>query len=91
MGKDLLILLQDNGGKLPPVAYFSSKLDPVAAGLPCCLCAVAAAPKAVLASRDIVGYSDLTLLVPHAATLILLEQKTSHLSTARWLRYNTVA
>ncbi|KAI9999559.1 hypothetical protein NQD34_018411 [Periophthalmus magnuspinnatus] len=84
------VLLQKHGGTLRPVAYFSAKLDPVAAGLPRCLRAVAAAEKAVLASRDLVGYSDLTLLVPHAVSLILLEQKTSHLSTARWLRYNTI-
>ena len=57
--------------------------------LPRCLCAVAACEKAVHASRDIVGYSDLTLLVPHAVSLILTEQKTSHLSAARWLRYHT--
>jgi len=43
-----------------------------------------------MASRDIVAYSDVTFLVPHAVSMILLEQKTSHLSTARWLRYNTV-
>ena len=81
------VLMQDHGGRLRPVAYFSSRLDAVAAGLPTCLRAVAAAEKA---SRDVVGYADLTLLVPHAVSLILLEQKTSHLSTARWLRYNTV-
>lgn len=89
-GSTTSVLLQDHGNKLRPVAYFSSKLDPVAAGLPRCLRAVAAAEKAVMASRDIVGYSDVTLLVPHAVSMILLEQKTSHLSTARWLRYNTV-
>ncbi|XP_044071329.1 uncharacterized protein LOC122884903 isoform X2 [Siniperca chuatsi] len=79
------VLLQEHGGRLRPVGYFSNKLDPVAAGLPNCLKAVAAAEKAVIASRDIVGYADLTLLVPHAVSMILLEQKTSHLSTARWL------
>jgi len=84
------VLLQEHGGRLRPVAYFSAKLDPVAAGLPTCLRAVAAAEKAVNASRDIVGYSDLTLLVPHAVSLLLLEQKTAHMSAARWLRYNTV-
>lgn len=84
------VLLQDHGGRLRPVAYFSAKLDPVAAGLPRCLRAVAAAEKAVIASRDIVSYSDLTLLVPHSVSMILLEQKTSHLSTARWLRYNAI-
>lgn len=86
------VLLQDHGGRNRPVAYFSSKLDSVAAGCSGCslLRAVAAAEKAVMASRDIVGYSDLTLLVPHAVSLILLEQKTSHLSATRWLRYNTI-
>ncbi|KAI2646134.1 hypothetical protein H4Q32_024589 [Labeo rohita] len=82
--------LAHNGDRLRPVAYFSSKLDPVAAGLPQCLRAVASAEKAVMASKEFVGYSDLTLMVPHAVSMILQEQKTSHLSTARWLRYHTV-
>ncbi|XP_051251059.1 uncharacterized protein LOC127360649 [Dicentrarchus labrax] len=84
------VLMQPHGDRLRPIAYFSAKLDPVAAGFPRCLRAVAACEKALMASRDIVGYSDVTLLVPHTVSLILLEQKTSHLSTARWLRYHTV-
>lgn len=36
------VLMQEHGGKQRPVAYFSSKLDAVAAGLPRCLRAVAA-------------------------------------------------
>lgn len=83
------VLLQLHGDKLRTVAYFSFKIDPVTAGLPRCLRAVAAAEKALVASRDIVGYAPLTLLVPHAVSMILLEQKTSHLSAARYLRYHT--
>lgn len=84
------VLLQRHGDRLRPVAYFSNKLDPVAARLPRCLRAVASAEQAVMASREFVGYSDLTLMVPHAMSMILQEQKTLHLSTARWLRYHTI-
>ncbi|KAL0152344.1 hypothetical protein M9458_052067 [Cirrhinus mrigala] len=85
------VLLQHHGDRLRPVAYFSSKLDPVAAGLPLCLRAKASAEKAVMASREFVEYSDLTLMVPHAVSMILQEQKkTSHLSTACWLRYHSI-
>lgn len=39
-------------------------------------------------SHDIVSCTDLTLLVPDAVSLILLEQKMSHLLIACWLRYS---
>ncbi|XP_060897677.1 retrovirus-related Pol polyprotein from transposon 17.6 [Labrus mixtus] len=83
------VLLQAHGGQLKPVGYFSRLLDPVARGLPACLRAVAACKSAVLASSDFVGYTHLDLLVPHSVASILQEQKISHLTPARWLRYHT--
>lgn len=41
------------------------------------------------APRDLVGYSELILMVPHAVVHILHTQKTSHLSAQRRLRYHT--
>ncbi|KAL7868954.1 hypothetical protein SRHO_G00103380 [Serrasalmus rhombeus] len=51
--------------------------------------AVAAAEKALVASRDIVGHGPLTLKVPHSVHNILQDQRVAHLSTQRWLRYHT--
>lgn len=59
------VLLQEHGGALRPLAYFSCKLDPVAA-----------AEKALVASRDLVGYSPLTLLVPHNNTYATEHKKS---------------
>lgn len=44
----------------------------------------------IKALQNLVGYADLSLLVPQTLSMLLLEHKTSHLSTQHWLRYNTV-
>lgn len=77
------VLLQEHGGSLRPVACFSCKLEFFL------FAAVDAAEKNIVASRDLVGYSPLTLLVPHMVTAILHEQCTSYLSAARYVRHHT--
>ncbi len=69
------VQLQNHECRLRPVAYFSVKLAIVAARLPKYLQAVAAAEKAIMASQEIVGYADVTLLVSHALSMILLKLK----------------
>ena len=65
-----LVLLPDHEGKQRPVAFFSRKL-PVDTGILNCLRAVAASDKTVMVSKDLVGYSPLTLLIPNAVSMML--------------------
>ena len=55
-----------------------------------CLQAVVAAALAVQASSPIVLYSPLTLKVPHAVSVLLLQQKHAYMSPARHLSCMTV-
>ncbi|XP_028327652.1 uncharacterized protein LOC114478651 [Gouania willdenowi] len=83
------VLCQKHGDNLKPCGYFSKKLDPVARAFPPCLRSVAACEAAVSSVREITGYAPLHLHVPHCVTSILRDMQTSHVSAARWLKYNT--
>lgn len=83
------VLLQEHQGKMTPIAYFSAKLDPFAAGFPRCLRAAVVAEKAAMASRETVGRSHLTLLAPHDVSMISQEQRRFHIPANFRLRYKT--
>ena len=78
-------LTQRHGGKNKPVAYYSSRLDGVTQSMPLCLQSVVAAARAVEDSASVVLSHDLTLRVPHAVSILLLEHKRACMSSARHL------
>lgn len=92
------VFLQKHSFDLGPVDYFSAKLDPVAAGLPQCLRATAAAEKALPASCPVES-AGTTRRFPHFSwanlsavrewctrCLQACQRLNSPLPEARWLR-----
>lgn len=81
------ILVQKHGSHYRPVAYYSSRLNPVVLGMPGCLRAVAAVAIMIDKSAPIVLAHDCVVHVPHAVVHILNTSATQHMTAARRTGY----
>ncbi|XP_030335442.1 uncharacterized protein LOC115605316, partial [Strigops habroptila] len=84
------VLSQRLGSWKRPVGYFSKQLDPVSAGWPSCLRAVAATVTLIQEVRKLTLGKHIDVYVPHMV-MTVLEQKGGYwLSPSRMMKYQAV-
>ncbi|XP_072345957.1 uncharacterized protein [Scyliorhinus torazame] len=86
-GCSTAVLTQKHGDKHRPVAYYSSKLDPVALGHPVCTQILAAIYNSLQAAANITLQQDIMVYSSHSVIALLGQLQTQHLTAARQNRY----
>ncbi|CAD7676527.1 unnamed protein product [Nyctereutes procyonoides] len=84
------VLTQKLGPWKRPVAYFSKKLDSVAAGWPPCLQIIAAVAVLVKDSDKLTFGQPLTVVAPHAVETVIRQPPDRWLSNARVTHYQAM-
>lgn len=84
------VLVQKVGPLPRPLAYYSGKLDPTAAGFPRCLRAVAATSLLMEKCQDLVLGNELNVMVGHAVAAFLLQCSTQHLTNEHLTKYERI-
>lgn len=84
------VLLQQLGPWKRPVAYFSKKLDSVAAGWSACLCIIAATVLLVKDAEKITLGQTLHITTPHAIEGVLKQPPDRWLSNTRLTHYQSL-
>ncbi len=77
-------LMQDHGGSLHPIHYYSGKLDIVAQGMGPCLRAVQAVHLALQASSGMVLGQTVNVKCPHAVSALMNQAKVTSVTSSRW-------
>lgn len=76
--------MQDHGGILRPVHYYSGKLDIVAQGMGPCLRAIQAVHLAFQAGSNVVLGQTITVRCPHAVSALMTQAKVTFVTSSRW-------
>ncbi len=77
-------LMQDHGGSLRPIHFYSGKLDIVAQGMGPCLRAVQAVHLALQASSGMVLGQTVNVKCPHAVSALMNQAKVTSVTSSRW-------
>ncbi len=77
-------LMQDHGGSLRPIHYYSGKLDIVTQGMGPCLRAVQAVHLALQASSGMVLGQTVNIKCPHAVSALMNQAKVTYVTYSRW-------
>ncbi|XP_061205549.1 uncharacterized protein LOC133210300 [Neopsephotus bourkii] len=84
------VLTQRLGSWKRPVGYFSKQLDPVSAGWPSCLRAVAATIVLIQEARKLTLGRHMEVFVPHMVTTVLEQKGGYWLSPSRMMKYQAI-
>ncbi|XP_062484482.1 protein NYNRIN-like, partial [Pezoporus occidentalis] len=84
------MLTQKLGSWKRPVGYFSKQLDPVSAGWPVCLRAVAATIVLIQEARKLTLGKHMEVFVPHMVTTVLEQKGGYWLSPSRMMKYQAI-
>ncbi len=76
--------MQDHGGSLRPIHYYSGKLDIVAQGMGPCLRAVQAVHLALQASSGMVLGQTVNVRCPHTVSTLMNQAKVTSVTSSRW-------
>ncbi len=77
-------LMQDHGGSLRPIHYYSGKLDIVAQGMGPCLRAVQAVNLVLQASSGMVLGQTVNVKCPHAVSALMNQAKVTSVTSSHW-------
>ncbi|RXM94928.1 Retrovirus-related Pol polyprotein from transposon opus [Acipenser ruthenus] len=82
-------LMQEHGGKMRPIAYYSTKQNMVSAGMPACMAAIDCAAWAVAQTEPLNMGGSLIVHTPHTIISLLNSGQLKHVTDAQRAKWET--